>query len=459
MKLTIFLFLIWSMFSHGALAVDLVSDETIKKQKELTKITKLKNGIPVIHRRVPGSDIVHLDISWSYGVKDLVAGKKSLNQWLWSVLPMASKNFPKSTVNEATEKYGLELACHGGIEVSSCSLSTLNDFLDQSLPMFADLINQPALHDEDVALSKDRVIATLKNSESDPNSLINEIVNSVYYPKSHPYRLSNREAIAELSKLNKTDLISIHQQHLNANLMSIVVVSSLAEEQLISKLEQSFGFIPASEVKLTQAKDPEFVETKAYAFHDRDVPTAYLRIKFPVPAMTDKDAIATKLLFEILSEELGEEIRTKRSLSYAVHAFPIQYSRGIGIISVSTAKPKDTIEALQAVLDQIKSKTFSKEELDEYKHVFATNYYLTQETHDSLASALATCHQYFDDANVLYELPRKLDVVTPQDIQRLAHQVLGNFRVGVIYSKKSFENQWIERFIKRNRLPAPQKTH
>lgn len=459
MNLKLIIVVALSVFSQLAFGVNLVSDETIKKQKELTKTVKLKNGIPVVIRSVPGSDIVELDVSWHYGLKNLPHGKKSLNQWLWSALPMAGKSHPKTVVNETIEKFGLEIDCNGGIELSNCSLSTLNDQWQQSLLMFADLINNPALTAEDVNLTKDRLIAVYKNTESDPNVFVNEIVNSVYYPKDHPYRLSNHDAIIELQKYNKTDLNALHQQVLNAALMSIAVVSSIPTTELIADLEKAFGSIQRSEVNLIAVPDPLFVEAEAYSVHDRELPTAYLRIKFPVPAMTHKDGVGTRFLFEILSEELGEEIRTKRSLSYAVHAFPIQYSRGIGVISVSTAKLKETLEALQTVINQVKNKTYSREELDEYRNIFATNYYLTQETHHSLADALAVFQQYFGDASQLYDLPRELDRVSPEDIRRLANEYLGNFRIGVIYGKKQFENQWLKDFIDKNRLAQSQKIH
>ena len=107
----------------------------------------------------------------------------------------------------------------------------------------------------------------------------------------------------------------------------------------------------------TAVVPPVFEEAKSYAFHDRTLPTAFIRVKFNSPSVTDKDATATRFMYEILSEELGELIRTKRSLSYAVGAYVIQYTAGIGVISASTSKPKETLEAMHEVIAQLKSKT------------------------------------------------------------------------------------------------------
>lgn len=453
---TLFMLTLASMASIAP-AAELVSDATIQKQKDLTKVLKLKNGIPVILRSVPESDILELDVVWKHGLKDLPPGKKALSQWLWEVMPMASKTFPKEKSHDISEEFGLDIDCGGGIEISSCSLSTLNDFWDKGLPLFADIINQPALTDEDIQLTKDRLIAVNKNAPSDPNSFVNEVVNTVYYPKGHPYRLNHDEALEELAKLGKPDLASLHKTILNANLMSIIVVSSMPEQKLLADLEAVFGGISSSKVESTAVPQPSFNQKNALSILDRKLPTAYIRIKIPAPSITDKDSVATRFMFEVLSEELGEEIRTKRSLSYAVHSFVIQYSLGIGVISCSTAKPKETLEALHAVISKLKNVTYATDELEEYKHVFATSYYLTQETHGSLAKALGTSFHYFGNPNEVYDMPRKLDQVTPEDVKRLANQILGDFRVGVIFGKDDFKTEWGTSFIKQNLIKSAKK--
>ena len=44
---------------------------------------------------------------------------------------------------------------------------------------------------------------------------------------------------------------------------------------------------------------------------------------------------------------------------------------------------------------------------------------------------------------MLYDLPRKLDAVTPADIQRVAKEILKNFRVGIVYDKDKFKSEWL----------------
>jgi zinc protease len=444
-----FLICLSTIASSSAFAVSLVSDETIEKQTKLTKTFKLSNGIEVIQRSIPASDILTISVTFGNGIKDIATGKKSVAKWLWATLPMASKKYPKKRVFQISEKYAIELGCSAGIEYSSCTMGTINDNWNVSLDLFNDLIMAPSLTREDASLSKERIIAGLKDTPSDPGRYVNEVVNRIFYPKNHPYRLNHDESLKEMDSLTHPNLKAFHKRVLNAKNMRITVVSSLSQNILKRDLERAFGKIKSGPAIAVKVDSPKFDESNAFSFEAREIPTAYIRAKFVVPPAASKDAVAAKLMFEILSEELGEEIRTRRSLSYSVFSYVIHYSMGIGVIGASTSKPKETLEAMQVVIDRFKKKVYSKGNLDEYKRIFATGYFLTQETHSSLASAINGSRFFHGSVDSLYNMPKELEKVTPKTINRIANEYLNNFRIGVIYDRKKFKDSWAKDMIKK----------
>jgi zinc protease len=429
----------------------IVSSATIAEQKKLTTVVRLKNGIPVIIREIPGSDIVQINVNIEGGMRDLPTGRKSLNRWLFSVMGMAAEGWPKSKVFAHTEKYALSIGCGGGIESSSCGLGTISAYWKDSLPLLAAIVQKPLLTEEDVGLQKQRLEAALKSVPQEPDGYVNEIVNTIYYPEGHPYRLNHDEALAEMAKMTRADLVSYHASLMNASLMNIVVVSSLAREQIVKDLEKAFGGIKSSAKSVVEVPSPVFDPKNSLKFQDRDIPTAYIRAKFVSPAVMDKDAVAARLLFEILNEELGDEIRTRRSLSYAVYAFQIQYTKGIGVMGATTSKPKETLEAMNEVLEKVKRTTYTSEQIAEYKNVFATSYFLTQETHASLAGAIGTAQGYFGSTDKLYDFPAELEKIDAATIKRLANDILVDMRFGVIYNRKGFQDKWVQRLIDDHR--------
>ena len=445
-------------FSGLSLAsTSLVSEESIATQKKLTSVHKLKNGTPVYVRTIPDSDILSVVVSYSFGLKDLPVGRKVLNEWYWSAKSLATKTYPKAEMFSLKEKYGLGVGCTGGIEFSTCSLDAIDDYWDKGVAVLASVIKEPAFTDEDVKLTRDRLTAKLKNTPTDPGTYSNEIINEIYYPVGHPYRLNHDEALKELEGLKKEDLNKLQSAITGANAMRIVVVTSMPADKVVKDLNAALGDIKTVKLAPVAVSAPKIDDKKTYNFHDRELPTAYIRMKFNAPGAKEKDRIGSKLLFEILSEELGEEIRTRRSLSYSVGSAILQYNAGLGLIVASTSKPKETLEAMHVVIEALKKKMYSDEEIREYKNVFATNYFLTQETHDSLSSAISSSLDYHGTTDELYELPKQLEKVTAADINRMANQYLKDFRVGVIYGRKDFEDKWATDFVSQHLTSSNQK--
>lgn len=437
-----------SIVSTRGIAAPIVSDDTIQTLKNLTTVGHLKNGIPVVYRQIPGSDIVHVDINFGFGMKDLPFGKKTLTRWLWAVAPRAAKDFPRERLYKTVEKYALEIGCSPAVEYTSCSLETINEYWDQGFPLISAVTKEPLLTEEDAALEKGKLEAELRSTPEEPQTYVNELVNKVYYPKNHPYRSTHDEGLNELKTLKTKDLAALHAQMLNANLMYIVVVGSLPKEKVMADLEKAFGTLPGKPTKAVQIAHPPYDPKNIYRFESRPIPTAYILAKFDAPGATHKDMVTSMLMFEILDQELGEEIRTKRSLSYSVYAHSLPYTVGIGIMGASTSKPKDTLEAMHAVLQRFKEKRYSDDELSEYKTAFSTHFFLTQETHASLAAALSRHYYYYQSVNPLYELPKLLDRVTSADIKRVANGILTKMRVAVIFNRDRFKDEWAKEITK-----------
>lgn len=446
------IFICIALLMTSPLAADeLVKGETIALQKKLTIKSKLTNGIPVVYRQIEKSDIMQLDIAFGWGLADQKLEEQVLPGVMFDTMAFAAKGWPKNKVFATTEKYSAAIGCASGVEISNCDLSTVNDFWDKLLPLFSAVVKAPSFSESDIKLVLNRKEAQLKNEINRPEMYVNEVVNRVFYAPRHSYFLSSDEALKQLPSVKRKALMDLHKKILNAELMQITVVGSLPWDKVKADLEKSFGNIKTQKIVRQAPIKPAFNPAESFTMEDKNIPTAYIAIKANVPGMLDKDAVGADLMFKILSEELENEVRTKRSLSYAVYAHDIRHQLGIGVISASTSKPKETLEAIQDVINQIKKKRYSEDEIKQFKTGYATSYYLTLEEHSSLAGSLAKYNMYFKNTDALYDMPRQLEKITGKDIQELANKYLADFRMGVIYSKDKFDQQWAKNFIEKNK--------
>jgi len=425
-------------FTGAVAATPAVNDQN------LTSLDKLRNDIPLISRETPGSEIVTLSVSFLTGSADESFNRRAITSLALDAMSYATKRFPKSKIFALTEKNSIGLGCSGGIEVSRCSVETIQENLPQAIDLLAAVVLEPSFNDEDVNLAKQQRIADYRQESQNPESQVNAVVNSIFYDKYHPYRLLPQDGVKQTEGLNSKDLKAYHQGLLDASNMFITYAGPKMSPKVKNSINSKFGKIAKKSRPKKIVAAPQFDPKNTFAFEHRQIPTAYIKLKFNAPSVLAKDATAADIMFEILSDKLQEEVRTKRSLSYAIYAETIQHTQGIGMISASTSKPEETLDAIAQVIKAMKEKGVSQEELDEYRNGFTTSYFLTLESQDSLAGALASFQAYFGDARRLYDVPNRLANVTPADVQRLAKDLLKDFRVGVVYDKDKFNPKWIE---------------
>lgn len=446
MKKALFVALLVAMPVPAAASANLVKKESVDAQKKATRTVVLDSGVTVILRRVPDSGITSIAVGFDAGSSDLPAGRRVLNDWAMSVMARAAKGFPKAKLNALTERYSIAMGCDGAIEFSNCAMTSLTSYWGKAFPAFVAVVKQPVFDATDVKIQRDRMEASFKAMSENPGSWSNDVVNRIYYPPGHPYRLLRDEALGELGKLSREDVVAYHKSLMSGPPPVIVVVSDMEDDVILADVRKAFGTWPGKKQAKGAVENPAFDPANTLLVEDRDIPTAYIRLKFPAVAAAGKDSVASRLVFEVLNEELWDEVRTRKSLSYGVGAAQIQMRKGIGSISVSTSKPQETLEAIAVVLQKMKKKSFTQAELDRFKVVFSTSYFLTQETHGGIAGALLGTWNYYGSTDPLYDLPADLERVTIEDVQRISQDLFKQMRVGVVYSKSKFNAAWVMAF-------------
>ncbi len=420
-----------------------ISPQAIREQISLTQQTSLKNEVNVVLRQAQSSKVLVIQATFKFGVRDLPVGSKSYALLMPKFLSVGSKKFPKGQLFKVLEKNNIDFECEGGIESTNCMIATVSDQMPLAMSILRDGILNPAFTSKDFELLRSRLLAEQKSTLQNSEKSVNDLVNSVFYGDQHAYSLSAKMAISELSKATLEDVKRVHQQLIKELSLNFVVVSSLPNNKILTNLATAFGGLNHIKSARKKVENPVYENAHDFSYEDRDVPTAYVRTKFNIPLGTPREYMLGKLFFEILSEEMWQEIRTKRSLSYSAFASPIFHSIGVGMISLSTPKPEEALVALAQIIQKMRSQPLGVTELNEFKMGFTTSYFLNLESHGSLAAALSEAVIRFGDVKTFYELPKELESITGENIQKYAMENLKNFRTGVVFGKDKFKSDWV----------------
>ena len=428
-------------------AQSLGSKTKTNNQQKLTKYLKTKNGIKVLYRKSKSSPIFRIAVNYKKGTKDYI-GKDDIGfSTMMSLMPYSTKSKTKEQIDKIKEKYSLYIGCGGSLEYSQCGLTTTDDHWKQGIELLTEVMLTPAFDKKGFETNVARTKSALEATPQDPESYVNSVLNKVYYGKNHPYASDYKESLFHLKSLKISDLKKLHSVLNSSNNIFITVVSSVPEKEVMNLINQKLGHLrsfPSIPKKVTQ---PEFQPKNSYAFEHRDIPTAYIKFKFNLPLHTSKETPAIKLMLRVMSKILTEEVRNKRSLSYSVYSYAITNSIGIGVMGVSTSKPKETLEVMQNVVDTMKNKKLTQTQLGEYKPVFKTYFYKSLESQGAFESSLTKEIFYSGKVDSFYNFTDSINKITPEDIQNVAKKYLKNFRIGTIFHKDKFKESWAKNFI------------
>src|SRR5690606_29268995 len=98
----------------------------------------------------------------------------------------------------------------------------------------------------------------------------------------------------------------------------LVVVGDISQEELAKKITQSLGNLPEGQ----EAKKPKSTAgvQKGIYIENRSMETNYILGIFDAPKRGTAESMKNDLAMSILGDRFFEELRTKRSLSYAPQA-------------------------------------------------------------------------------------------------------------------------------------------
>src|SRR5690606_10247233 len=218
--------------------------------------------------------------------------------------------------------------------------------------------------------------------------------------------------------LSDSEVIAYYKEIMVKKRVFLVVVGDVSKEDITSKIRSSLGRLPEGTAASTDEK--VLINEASEVIEDRDIETNYIRGVFSAPKMSDKDAIPMRLAMAILGDRYFVELRTKRSLSYAPSAF---YSTGAirnpyNVLYISTQKPKESMEVMVDIVQNVKNDGFTEEELKNKKEMFATQYYMNLMTNAAQTQNLGT-YELISDWTLSEDINEMLQNVSLEDINNI----------------------------------------
>ncbi len=385
----------------------------------------LKNGIPVIYRKVEGIDVVSCGILFKGGVAKYKEGMDGIEFFALNSLLEGTREYPFPELQKIFVKEGILKRVIAEHDYSALILKSPSKNYKKLIEILFKIFNEPELNPERVEVVRNNLILRAKRKEEEPDQKLFILLNEVFY-KNHPYKIEPEGKVETIKNFKIEDIKSFLENNFHAGSIVLGFVGPVEKEEVLILLDELFGKIEKKENIITEIPDFSKRDTFFY-IKEEHYQTSYIATKFPVPDIKDRDFPVILALSEILSQRFEEKVRTKAGISYAVWAGASTKKKNYGYFYVSSSLPDSAWKLMMKEVEEIKEKGADEREIKESLNLFKTYRFLQNSSTDNALISLFRSFVITEDPEFLDSLINKINEVKVQDIKRCANLYFKNF--------------------------------
>ncbi len=395
------------------------------------------NGLKVIFKQNTANDILSVNMYFKGGVVNLNEDQAGLEALTLLVAQKATKNYPKDKLNATLERMNTQINSNASLDYSRLSMLCVKQNFDASWNIYVDMLLNPSFSEEDLNLERDKLISSIKQVNDNPDAYLRKVVTNEFYI-DHPYSVPVNGTEETLSSFTTQDMKDFMSSRLQTSEILLVVVGNTTIADLQQKVKDAFGNLPVGSYTKIALQEVDHVEPSIKIIH-RELPTNYIQGTYSAPQRGTTDGYTMLIANSILRDRVWEEVRTKRSLSYAPSTRYVNNFSNYGAIYVTAIDPDTTIKVMINELERLKNEPISDKELTNKVRQFITFYYMGNETNQAQANALAWYELAGIGYNEVNEFLTYVNKVTSKDIQDVAQKYMKNLQFVLIGNPESLE--------------------
>ena len=391
------------------------------------------DGLRVILNPNPANEIVSAGLYFRGSLAYTGTEKAGIEYFALQAATKGSENFSKDVVDRELAAMGTKIGVDVGADSASMNLRCLKRNLDRSWEIFTDSIEHPLFDEKEVELIRERHLNSIRQRKQDPDSSLVELGRPNYF-RGHPYA-SNPEGTEEsFTSLTLEDLKAFHKQAFVRARATLILSGDVSREEATALVQSGFADFPQGEYTAAELPKAGGHGKAELVTEEREIPTTYIIGYHHAPSIDDPDYPAMVIAERILRMRLFEEVRTKRSLSYAPASGISTRKTNFGYLYVSTTQPETTIDVMLGEVRRLIQEPIEDKELRDAKNSIVTRDLMSNQTNAALMARLALYEFAGGDWRNAAGYLEAIEAVRAMDIQRVAETYINTFNFALLGS-------------------------
>ncbi len=203
--------------------------------------TRLANGIELVYAQRDAVPVTQAVLSFDAGVAADVPGKLGTQKLTLSMMDEGTATRDSVALAEAKERLGAEIGSGASNDRTFLSLQVPSANLAPAVDLFADIAQNPAFADAEVARVKNQQLAQIAQELTSPQGLATRVLPKLLGPTSPYAKAQGSGDPKAVAALTRADLVAFQQAWLRPDKAKIFVVSDRPLAEVKAALEARFG--------------------------------------------------------------------------------------------------------------------------------------------------------------------------------------------------------------------------
>ena len=402
------------------------------------QVRTLANGLQVVavsHHEQPA---VSLRLIVRAGGAQDPAAKPGVAYVAASLLDQGTTTKNAEQIATTIDSIGGAMGSGAASDYTFINAAVMKDSLGVALDLVSDLAQHPAFAAEEIERQRQQILSGLKVSYDDPDYLSGVVFDRLVYG-FHPYGRPDSGTPQSIASVTREDLLTFHKRWFGANNAILAIVGDVSADEAFAGAQRAFGGWGRVELPRVQGEEPPPAARRVVIVDRPGAAQTEIRVGNVALPRRHPDYLALDIAMKILGGEGGNRLhrvlRSERGLTYGASADLNALKDTGNIVAETDTRSEKTAEALRLIVEEIvrlQRQRVQTRELSDAQEYLTGSFPLTIETPSAIALQVLNAVFYGLDLNELQTYRERVNLITVDDIQRVAQQYLRPDRLAIV---------------------------
>ena len=388
----------------------------------------LPNGIRIIHKQVPYTQIAHWGIMLDIGSRDEKPHQQGLAHF-WEHLAFKGTEKRKSFhIINRLETVGGELNAYTTKEKVCFHASLLESHSEKAIELLADIAFHSIFPEKQLEKERGVILEEMAMYYDSPEDAIQDDFDELVFQNHQLGRniLGNTESVQSFTKEHLQDFIA---ENLDTSKVVVGSVSKLPFHKVIKQAEKYLKDIP--EKKSIQIRKAPEIYVAQNLVVSRGMTQAQVAMGRPTYSLTDDRRLPFFMLVNLLggpgmNSRFNMSLREKYGLVYSIDAnyTPFLDTGFLGVFFGTEPKNLEKAQSLiSKELKNLREKTLTTRQLHDIKQQLMGQLAMSEESNQGFMLMMAKSILDLDKVDSLKDIFNEVEVVTATQLQDIANEM------------------------------------